>query len=201
MSHLLQDQQYSPFHASLLFRAVKFHFNQEQYDFYKYNGKVAGNNIAQKNAFESDKRKHLYSKLARAKDPVGLLVSNFIIDPKIYITDVVDERGHARYEQWHARHATRYYRLEKELAANFDSVNQVFDTKSSDLPAIYERYISGDISPETVVLINTAIPILEDTKESLHPLVAQHNLKLRKYGSFVVADRKGVIETFAKVFK
>lgn len=201
MSHLSQEQkQLDPFYASLLFRSLKCHFTQEKYDYHLYNGKVGGSSVAAKNAFESKKTKYVWAKLAKHADPVGLVVSNLIQDPDTYITEVVNDKGLNTYSKWDVRHASRYYNLEKELK-RFDSVSQIFNVGPDDeMPLIYEMYISEEISPETIVLLDSLRPILEMTKDNKHPLVAQHNLKLRKYRSFVDIDRRKAFNIMTRIF-
>lgn len=188
-------QSFDPFQASLLFKAVKFHFTQEKYDFYKYNGKVTGDTIANKQKFLSNKQRFFYAKLSRHSDPIKLLVSNFIINPNLYINDIVDDKGQHNYNEWVARNASRYYNLEQELKNC--TLNELLIVQ--DLPPIIFKYISGDMSPESVILIDSVTKVL-DKMDPIHPLVEKHLLKLRKYKSFIQIDISNVKKIFKKIF-
>ncbi len=178
-------QSLDPFPASLLFKSLKLHFTTEKYDYNKYCGKVSGDTIANKQKFMHNKQRYFFARLGKHKEPVGLLVANFIHNPKCYITEVVDDNGLARFEQYIARNASRYYTLQQDLK-KFDSIKELLTIGS--YPAIIDKYIAEDITPETVVLIDSVTKILDKIDEQCHPLVEKHLLKLRKYRSFVKTD-------------
>lgn len=190
-------QSLEPFQASLLFRAIKFHFTQDKYDFVKYHGKVSGDTIANKQKFMADKSRYHYSRLGKHADPEGLLVANFIKNPKSYIIDIVNDEGQRVYDDWVSRKASRYYNLECELKT-FDSIKQLMNV--SNLPPIIEKYISDEISPESIVLIDSVTHILSKMDERAHPLLEHHHLKLRKYSSFIDINIGKVKTIFEKVF-
>ena len=64
--------------------ALKQHFTKQEYDYFKYNGKVRAN----ENSFEQRRDRYFFKKLATrypSKEIVGYFVANFISDPKGYI--------------------------------------------------------------------------------------------------------------------
>lgn len=188
-------QSLDPFPASLLFKSLKLHFTTEKYDYNKYCGKVSGDTIANKQKFMYNKQRYFFARLGRHKDPPGLLVSNFIRDPKCFITEIVDDSGLARFEQYVARNASRYYTLQQDLK-KFDSIKELLTIDS--YPAIIDKYISEDIAPESVVLIDSVTKILDKIDDQCHPLVEKHLLKLRKYRSFVKTDVEKVKAVFER---
>lgn len=188
-------QTIDPFPASLLFKSLKLHFTTEKYDYNKYSGKVSGDTIANKQKFMHNKQRYFFARLGKHKDPVNLLVANFVHNPKCYITDVVDDSGLARYDELVARNASRYYRLEQDLK-KFTSVKELL--LISDYPAIIDQYISEEITPESIVLIDSVTKILDKIDDQCHPLVEKHLLKLRKYRSFVKVDTDKVKTIFEK---
>jgi hypothetical protein len=58
--------------------ALRNHFNNEKYDYFLYNGKVSGS-VA---SFEKRKDRFFFEKLAKHRDPHGLMVANFVYNPK-----------------------------------------------------------------------------------------------------------------------
>ena len=64
----------TPFETYKLFLAIKAHFTNPKYDFFKYNGKVS----ASLDSFNRRRDKFHFAKLAKHKDPVGYLVSQYI---------------------------------------------------------------------------------------------------------------------------
>jgi len=184
-----------PFGASLLFKAVKLHFTSEKYDYIKYHGKVSGDSIAAKQKFSYNKQRYFFGKLGRHKNPELLLVANMLHNPKCFVTDVIEDEGIARYEALVARAASRYYRLEQDLLI-FESIKELLNI--DDLPPIINKYISDEITAESIVLIDSVTKILDRVDEQSHPLVEKHLLKLRKYRSFVQIDVNRVKAIFEK---
>lgn len=145
------------------------------------------------------KSRFFYAQLGKHADPQGLLVSNFLADPKAFIIDIVSDKGYNVYSNWTGRNASLYYRFTQELE-HFDSVRQFSQISDSGLPLLIEKYLEENISPETVVIIDSCINKLDEWAALKHPLLDQTILKLRKYRSFVPLNKEKIKTTFMKTY-
>jgi hypothetical protein len=57
------------------------------------------------------------------------------------------------------------------------------------------------MSPETLVILDHYLNVLETWKSSKHPLVEINQLKLRKYKSFVKFDKEKIKNILLKTFQ
>ena len=187
------------FHASLLFRSLKLHFTTEKYNYFAYNGRIRGDSIAAKNKFEATKTKFFYASLGKHPDPEGLLVANFLAEPRAFIIDIVGDKGYNVYSDWLSRKASLHYRFAQELE-HFDSIKEFKEVTDSGLPLLIEKYLEGNVSPETVVILDSCIHKLDEWAQLKHPLLDQTILKLRKYKPFVSYDKKKVRSTILKTY-
>lgn len=183
--------------ASLLYRGYKLHFTSEKYDVLRFNGKVKGDTIAARQRFLQTKQRHFYSTLARHADPRGLLVSNFIVNPKAFIVDIVTDSGYNHYTDWVRRNSQLYYNFSQELE-HFESVKDFKAISGSGIPLLIEKYIEKQISPETVCIIDACTQKLDEWVNLTHPLLEQTILKLRKYRSFVQINRQKIKQSLQR---
>ena len=80
-----------------IYQALKLHFTQESYDYFKYHGKT---NISV-SAFENRKDKYHFYKLSRrftVKDElIDFLVANFIEDTHMWVGKLLEDEADTRY--------------------------------------------------------------------------------------------------------
>lgn len=153
-----------PFEVYRYYLALKLHFTTEQYDVIKQKGKVR----ASKNAFL--KRKDLLSirKVAETysdKDVVDFLVANFVSGDRW--GGVFDSESKERYLNWKKRMESISYNFEKELQKiciylekNNLKFNDIFESETNH-PFILKKYLGGDISVETLVILNKLYGFVE----------------------------------------
>lgn len=189
------------FQAYQLYRSLKLHFTSEKYDFFLYRGSIKNvKSIKDKNRFLESNTKYYYETLGKHKDPGNLLVSNFIINPKMFITEIISNEGQENYNNRVARLSSLYYNFEQELR-QFSSIKQLMSTTSSNLPIIIERYISKRVSAETVVILDSVLNKFDEWQKIDHPLLDKHVLILKKYKPFVPIDKKRIQKVFEKHYK
>ena len=141
------------FHASLLCKSLKLHFNSEKYDYFKFKGKLKrGDTLAARNKFLQNDIKFYYEQLGKHEDPGNLLVSNFLANPKAFITDIVSTEGLTIHEKRVGRLSSLYYNFEQELS-KISSIKEMMSTNNG-LPTLLSMYVSGELSPETIVIID-----------------------------------------------
>jgi hypothetical protein len=178
----------SAFEAYVMFNALKQHFTSS-YDYFKYNGKIRAN----KERFDSDKTRFFFEKLAKKKDCLGLIVSNFISrGTKLWIRDLLDDKSDEIYLQWKAKQESLSYNFKNELDAlddDFDS-NIKFNPDETDCPKIVKLFYDRQISIETLIILNdfcNFFPYLN--KKIIDPYWKSIYIMCEKYKPFLHYDK------------
>tara|TARA_B100002019_G_scaffold199436_1_gene172806 strand:+ start:528 stop:1118 length:591 start_codon:yes stop_codon:yes gene_type:complete len=180
-----------PYDAYRCYLSLKNHFTKEKYDYHKYRGKSR----ASLQSFYKRKDRFWFEKLARNKSDKEVeefFVSNFVVctDPsKLWIGEMVKE-GENRYLDWRKRNQSLSYLFKEEMEPilaeqNFDSI---FARKKGH-PLILKKYLGGDISIETMVILEQVLGFRNDFDEDLKdPVWETVSLKIKKYSSFLNID-------------
>ena len=184
--------------------ALKLHFTTDQYDAIKHNGRVR----TSKQAFY--KRRDLLSLQRVAenysdKEIVDFLVANFTSGDRW--GGVFDTQAKERYMSWKKRIESLTYVFEMEIGKlqewcdriNSDNFDTCFKCSSNNHPYIIKAYLRGDVSIETLV-------ILEKIKGFTNQLDAVLNTDLiwpdlsrtiKKYMPFLSIDK----EKYSGIFR
>lgn len=140
------------FEAFQLYSGLKLHFTTDSYDFVKYQGKTR----VKPSSLETHRHKFFFEKLGRHENPKGLLIANFIKDPKAWIGSIVSEDGYRVYESWIARQRSLSYNFKKEMKEiGLQSLNEFLRVPpSGDHPLLLQIYIEGRISIENMLIMD-----------------------------------------------
>jgi len=189
-----------PFDAYKQYLALKNHFTKEKYDYHKYCGKSR----ATVKSFYKRKDRFWFEKIARNKsdkEVVDFFVSNFITctDPsKLWIGEMIRE-GEGRYTAWKRRTQSLSYIFREEveiILANAD-LDAVF-ARTTGHPPILKKYLSGDISLETLVICDRILGYRNDyDKQLTDPVWETVSLRIKKYSPFLNID----VFHFKKILK
>jgi len=180
-----------PFDAYREYLALKSHFTKDSYDYHKYCGKSR----ATVQSFYKRRDRFWFEKIARQKtdqEVVEFFVSNFITctDPsKLWIGEMIRE-GEERYEQWKKRNQSLSYIFKEETQSLFEDrkIEEVFDC-SKGHPVILKKFLSGNISPETMVIYDRIFLFGENFDKKLKdPVWETVSKKIKKYSPFLNID-------------
>lgn len=142
----------NPFEAFEKYVALKNHFTQKSYDFFKYNGRVK----LKADAFDRRRDKYFFVKLAKNHNVVDYLLANFIDgDVNQWVGDIVQDQESERiYKQWLARQQSLTYTFKQDLSklnTDFDS-NFIVDSNSH--PRLLVLYLQKQICIETLIILD-----------------------------------------------
>ena len=180
-----------PVDAYRQYLALKNHFTKDSYDYHKYCGKSR----ATVQSFYKRKDRFWFERIARQKSDqeiVEFFVSNFITctDPsKLWIGEMIRE-GEERYEQWKKRNQSLSYIFKEETQSLFEDrkVEEVFDC-SKGHPLILKKFLSGNISPETLVICDMIFLFSKNFDKKLEdPVWESVSKKIKKYSAFLNID-------------
>ena len=189
-----------PVDAYRCYLSLKNHFTKDSYDYHKYCGKSR----ATVQSFYKRKDRFWFEKLSRNKSDeeiVDFFVSNFITctDPsKLWIGEMMRE-GDTRYTEWKKRTQSLSYvfRQETENLFKNQKVDDVFDC-SEGHPPILKMFLSGNISPETLVIYDKIFLFGNNFDKKLQdPVWETVSKKIKKYSSFLNID----VSRYKKILK
>ena len=180
-----------PVDAYRCYLSLKNHFTKDKYDYHKYCGKSR----ATVQSFYKRKDRFWFERISRQKtdqEVIDFFVSNFVTctDPsKLWIGEMMKE-GEDRYEQWKKRNQSLSYIFKEETQSLFEEqkVDDVFDC-SKGHPIILKKFLSGKLSPETMVIYDKIFLFGKDFDEKLKdPVWETVSFRLKKYSSFLHID-------------
>lgn len=183
----------SAYDCYALYVALKNHFTQDAYDYFKYGGKI---NLS-KNSFLMRKDKYQFQKLSRVCDEKEIkdyIIANFIKDNR-WVGNLLDEEAKTIYHEYQKRKQSLSYLFNNELNKNFSTT--IFKSKSNDYPEIIHLYLQGEVSPETFALLDHFIQFSRkyDEKYGKDDVIwSKIRLLSKKYLPFIEYDKDKIKE-------
>ncbi len=171
----------TPFKCYKLYVALKRHFNDDNYDFFKYKGKLKLN----ESSFEKRRDRMLFHAVSNTKDPLRLIISSIINDPNVYINDLLTEEASQRYTKYVKYQESFEYSFREELK-RYNRLDEVIKVVDQQYPVIVQDYINKEISIDTISVVDKVIRGCEYWSTLLNdPLWEDINKQLVKYRPFV----------------
>lgn len=177
--------------AYKVYLGIKNHFTQDSYDWFKYNKKV---NVTY-DSFMRRKDKIFFAKLGNRKDSYleDFLVSNFLHDTKMWVGELLSEECEDRYKEWKRKQEslTYIFRNEMDFVSGWtpEQLNDFFDAKGGDHPPIIKKYLRGDISLETLAILNSLLHFVKRYDIIIHdPIYKEVSKICKKYQPFLSYD-------------
>ena len=172
-----------------LFLALRAHFSNSNYDFFKFQGKVN----ASKETFENRNDRKFFESLSHrydAKELRDFYIANFLVD-RIYITDLLDEEASDVYFEYRKRRENLSYVFETEINKLFSKgVKEPFETISVSYPKLLMWFLRGEVSIDTMVILNDLIGYTSKFDKYLENDILWTNIKnkISKYKPFLRYD-------------
>ena len=196
----MSDDTMSAFECYKEYVALKNHFRSDSYDYFKYNGKSKINS----SSFEGRNDKLFFMKLAKHPDPRNLILSNLLVNDKIWVKDIAyNEDAKRIYNEWQKRQQSLMYNFSEELSTLNDDFDSNFISKDNTHPYVLKLYLRNQISLETLVMLVDLVKCVKtwSNKYAYDPVVEETLTKIRKYRPFLKYDRekmkKIVIDKFS----
>jgi hypothetical protein len=183
----------SAFDTYALYLALKQHFTQDNYDYFKYHGKTRAN----KESFLHNKGRYQFQKLSRMysdEEMKDFLVAN-LLKGKTWVGDFLEDDANDNYLAYLRRKQSLSYVFTNELDEFFgqeppDVAFKVGEGYRS-LPPILNFIMCGAMSPETFVILDRFIgfsPVL-DKKLSDDYLWCKYRTLPQKFHPFLSYDK------------
>lgn len=179
------------YEAFSLYNALKLHFSTDSYDFFKYHGKSR----ISIDAFENRKDKYYFYKLSRQQnqdDYIQFLVSNFLVDDKIWIGKLLEDDAISVYKKRMAVIQSLSYTFTNDckfLRENVDHANDLLKT-NGDYPKLLTFCLRGDIQLETLCILNSLMNFFPMWKKNISDNIRwpEFYRKCLKYSPFIKFD-------------
>ena len=187
-----------PYEVYIKYLALKSHFSDLNYDYFKYNGKVK----AWRSTFDTRKDKYFFYKLSKKKDPIEYLVANFIGSNDFYIGNIRADESDQIYMDYKKRKESLSYVFKSDLSKMKENFNDNIVVPDNEHPYLLRLYMRGDISLETLTLINKCVNIFDYWDKELKDDIMWPDIKLKaiKYDPFMSVDinkyREIILSTF-----
>ena len=178
----------TPFETYQTYLSMKSHFTNRKYDFFKYGGKSR----ATMSSFNKRKDKYWFEKTSRKysdEEVLNFLLANFVNanNPQnLWIGEIINS-GERTYAEWMKRKQSMTY-IFKEQSENLLSetdLEELFNC-SKGHPLVLKRYLGGEISLETLMILEKVFSFAKNFDKKLDdPVWETVSLKLRKYNPFL----------------
>lgn len=180
------------YEAFSLYNALKLHFSTDSYDFFKYHGKSR----ISIEAFENRKDKYYFYKLSRQQnqdDYIQFLVSNFIIDEKIWVGKLFEEDAIVVYKKRMAVIQSLSYTFTNDCQGIREQVEKFNDALATngDYPVLLTSVLQNDVQLETLCILNSLMNFLPMWKNKISDTIRypEFHRKCLKYTPFINFDR------------
>ena len=137
--------------AGVLFNALKLHFNDDKYDFFKYNGRT-------RIKFIPESQFYVFKKLeARYGDGLkDFYVSNLLENPKIWVNELLTQEADDVYKNWLRKKESLSYVFKNDISNILDSYDNINHTLkvSKELPILIKLVLQKKINIETLLVLD-----------------------------------------------
>lgn len=193
------------YEAFALFNSLKLHFNQDSYDYFKYNGK---SNISI-DAFENRKDKYHFYKLSRLypnKEECALfIISNLLDKENLWVGQLLEPDAEVKFLARQKVIQSISYTFENDVQKAFDDCanpNDLLKT-NGDYPKLLSLLLFKEIEIETVCILNSVLNFLPMWSDRIEdnirwPLIRK---KIQKYAPFINYDQTKIKQILKKAIK
>ena len=144
-----------------LFIAIRNHFTQKNYSFFKYKGKVR----ISKDKFMMNKDRFKYSRLSKKYDAIEMqdfILAN-ILSGRKWIGEFMEDDAEQTYINFIKRSQSFTYTFKNDMDKIFSSISsptKIFKEKNSTYPVLLELHMVNDINIESLCVLNSFIPFI-----------------------------------------
>ena len=180
------------YEAYELFQALKRHFTQEKFDFFKYRGHIN----TSKEAFENRKDKWHFYKLSRKfgtkQELTDFLIANFLDNENIWVNNLLVEEADIRYIEYKKVMQSLAYTFENDCISLFEDCKEPNDllVTNGDYPILLTKALRKEIHIQTLVLLNIILGFVPMWSKTITDTIRwpNYHMKMLKIASFLPQD-------------
>lgn len=189
----------TPFDAYETHIALKTHFKDQKYDFFKYGGRIR---VSAK-SFEIHKDKFRYTALARKPDLVHYILANIIHGQGTWVGDLLTEEAERNYVEWQ-RVTQSITRIFSDQISFLDfPFNSNFLVADNQHPPLIKLYLRKHVSLETIIILDDLLNFSHHWDKRLmdDPVWSQLRIKIAKYRPFLKHDKAKITKVILSKFE
>ena len=180
------------YEAYELFQALKRHFTQEKFDFFKYHGHIN----TSKEAFENRKDKWHFYKLSRKfgtkQELTDFLIANFLDNENIWVNNLLVEEANIKYIEYKKVMQSLAYTFENDCISLFEDCKEPNDllVTKGDYPILLTKALRKEIHIQTLVLLNNILGFVPMWSKTITDTIRwpNYHMKMLKIASFLPQD-------------
>jgi hypothetical protein len=167
--------------------ALKQHFTNKNYDFFKYNGKVR----ASATSYETRKDKYFFEKASKKfknEEFIDYIVANITRNSDSWIGNLMQENNQVNYKKWQKVIESMTYTFKEDVGVineyeeNFNNVFKMIDNKH---PILFRLYSRGKLSIETMVILDDLVNYSDSWYKYRDNILNDFVDMMRKYKPFL----------------
>jgi hypothetical protein len=170
------------FKAYVEYLALKRHFTSS-YDYHKYGGKVS----ATFDSFLVRRDAYTFQKLGKQQDYKGLLLSNIVSNPKIWVGSILEDSAKEQYLEWKRIQSSITNHVKESLETLDDDFKKNFVVSDGDYPHVVTLYLQKQVSLETLCILAKTTNSVPHWKENVSDNIVFPDIlrKIDKYYPFI----------------
>ena len=184
--------------------ALKLHFTQDRYDYFKYMGKTRS---ISESAFEIRKDVFHFRKLERRykDDLTNFYVANMSRGKGIkWVGDLITLEAEKTYVDWKRHMESISYMFKQDMQIIADScqdVNKAWQS-NGEHPEVLRLHLGDKVKLESLILADRVLGFHQAWDARIQDTIIWPDVsrKMRKYGPFVKADASILKKTMRQVF-
>lgn len=191
----------TPFEAYSKYEAIKLHFSNDDYDFFKYHGKTRIN----QQSFNNRSDKIFFQILAKKykdEEYENFLVANFLHDSASWVRELTADTAKEIFTQYQKKMQSLSYNFKQELEFAFNKYsdpNELLIVKNGNYPMLFAMYKNGDISLETIIILDMILGFIPMWNRRINDTIIWPRVyrKITKYRPFLSID----LDKYKKIAK
>ena len=186
-----------PYEAYKKFLAIKLHFKQDSYDYFKYRGSVRAN----PSSFETRKDKYFFHKLSKKHNLELFLACNLRDEADTWVGKLFDEKYEKNFRETQKRLQSLEYLFKVDMQ-QFDSLNDALVVSNGNYPRILNEYKRGNVMAETLIILNGVLNVFDYWSKEIDDTILwpRTRTSLEKYGKFFSYDKNKYNTTLKELF-
>ena len=154
LRHRYREGIMDPFDVYCKYIALKNHFTQKNYDYFKYNGKVS----AKRDTFETRRDKYFFYKLSKRKDVEKYLLANMVDGGKnFWIGEKREHIPDTIYTKWRRRNESLSYTFKEDLGRLKEDFDSNFKVEKYGHPHLLRLYLRDEVCIETMIILDMLV--------------------------------------------
>jgi len=187
--------------------ALKQHFSNKSYDFFKYNGKVR----ASPTSYETRKDKYFFEKASKKykrEEFIDYVVATITRNSDSWIGNILNEKNQINYKKWQKVTEALAYTFREDLGVLYEyeeDFNKVFKMVDGQHPILFRLFLRGKVSLETMVLLDDLVNYSDSWYKYRDIIIDDFLFTMNKYKPFlnnrVDVDKKKYIKIIKNLYE